>query len=126
MAKYRTNVITHGQSGKFAHICFQKNGVMRRLPDVSSRTWSPLQVKHHQHFNSAKEYGRHAMSDPQLRAHYAVLLPGWKRRLRNKNVGVYQIAICDYSNPPRFEEVSLVSFDNNVRYRISIYACDNF
>ena len=126
MAKNRRNPITHGQSGKFANICFQKNGVFRSLPDTSNRIWSPLQVKHHQHFANAREYGRRAVADVRLTAHYASLLPNWKRKIRNKNVGVYQIAICDFSHPPFICEVKLTRSHNPPVFCLSVFAGDMF
>ena len=83
MSKNESNPITSGQSGKFDRISFQKNSVMRKLPDTSNRTWSPLQVRHHEHFENAKEYGRHVVADAQKSAYYKALLPKWKKKRNN-------------------------------------------
>jgi len=126
MSKNEGNLITGGQSGKCDKFCFQKNSVMRKLPDTSNRTWSPLQVRHHEHFESAKEYGRHVVADEQKSAYYKALLPKWKKKRRISNVGVYQIAVCDFSHHPVIEKVELLRAWDTSFFSILICASDNF
>ncbi len=126
MSKNESNPITSGQSGKFDRISFQKNSVMRKLPDTSNRTWSPLQVRHHEHFENAKEYGRHVVADAQKSAYYKALLPKWKKKRRISNVGVYQIAVCDFSHPPVIKKVELMRAWDTSLFSILIYPLDNF
>ncbi|MCK9424052.1 MAG: hypothetical protein M0Q38_15815 [Bacteroidales bacterium] len=126
MAKNKGNSITSGLSGKFNGICFQDDGVMRSLPDTSNRKWSPLQVKHLTRIEQCKEYGRYAVADAKLTEYYTPLLIKWKKKIKNKRVGVYQIAICDFYHPPEIDEVKLSSEGNPSAYFISIHASDNF
>jgi len=126
MAKNTENIITRGLSGKFANVCFQKNGVIRKLPDRSNFRWTPLQAKHHEHFESAKEYARHVVADAEKTAYYTPLLKKWKKRCRLQNVGIYQLAICDFSHPPEILRVEFKGRPGKPESRIAVFAHDNF
>jgi len=126
MAKNTENIITRGLSGKFANVCFQKNGVIRKLPDRSNFKWTPLQAKHHEHFESAKEYARHVVADAEKTAYYTPLLKKWKKWRRLQNVGIYQLAICDFSHPPEILRVEFKGRPGKPESRISVFAHDNF
>ena len=71
MAINKGNSLLYRMSGKFNQILFQKNGVMRSLPDLSKRKWSPLQVKHLNRMEQGKNYARQAMADPEQNAYYS-------------------------------------------------------
>jgi len=62
------------------------------------RKLSVNQKQHLRRFELAKEYGRRVKSDPELMAEYRDPL----RRMRKKNrrIGIYQLAIKDFMNPP--------------------------
>jgi len=126
MAKNTENIITRGVSGKFGKACFQKNGVIRKLPDRSNFKWTPLQTKHHEHFESAKEYARHVVADAEKTAYYTPLLKKWKKWRRLQNVGIYQLAICDFSHPPEIVRVEFKGRPGKPESRIEVFAHDNF
>ncbi|MEI7983141.1 MAG: hypothetical protein WCI71_15935, partial [Bacteroidota bacterium] len=126
MAINKGNSLLYRMSGKFNQILFQKNGVMRSLPDLSKRKWSPLQVKHLNRMEQGKNYARQAMADPEQNAYYSSLLKKWKKKIKGGNIGVYQLAICDFFHPPVIRQVELLRASDPLTYNISIHVCDNF
>ncbi|MCX6244286.1 MAG: hypothetical protein NTU98_06220 [Bacteroidetes bacterium] len=105
MARSRGNIITHSYSGKLGKVVLQKDGVMRSLPDVSKRVRSGKQKIHLSRFEQAKEYARRVLADPLQRAQYEE--PLRKLKKKNPNIGIYQVAIKDYMNPPKITDIGL-------------------
>ena len=126
MYRNREIIITFGKKRKSSGLSFLQDGVVRKPPARTRRSWSDRQVNHLTRVEQAKEYGRLAMADAEKRAYYLSLLPKWKKRRRIKNAGVYQIAICDFYHPPVIEEVELIAHSNNQEFSISVIALDNF
>lgn len=54
------------------------------------------------------------------------MLKRWKKKIRSQNVGVYQIAICDFSHPPKLDKAELIKETNTHEYSIRIHATDIF
>src|ERR1035437_8281267 len=98
MAHSRQNIITKHYSGKLGNSVLQSDGIIRSLPDTSNRIWSEDQKGHISHFQKAKEYARMVKADPILSAPYLEPLKRLKRK--KKNMGLYQLAIKDFLNPP--------------------------
>ena len=106
MAHSRYNVITRTYSGKLGHVVLQADGVIRSRPDMSNRVLSEKQQKHLARFELAKKYGRMVRADAELSALYSVLLKPWKKK--KKNIGIYQLAIKDFMNPPEISKIEVV------------------
>ncbi len=102
MARSNYNMITRTYSGKLGNIVMQDDGVIRSIPDLSETIRSEKQKQHLLRFERAKEYGRQTVADPQQSAGYAVYLKRWKKK--KKNIGIYQLAIMDFMNPPSIRE----------------------
>jgi hypothetical protein len=126
MVKNMNNILTRGQSGKFGDMVFQHNGIIRSQPDTSKRQWSPAQSQHLEKFSLAKAYGRFAVVDKETSDYYTPLLKRWKKKIRSQNVGVYQIAICDFLHPPRLDTAELIIETGTSEYSIKIHASDIF
>jgi hypothetical protein len=120
MAITRENVITKYYSGRLGHVCLQEDGVIRSLPDMSKRKISKNQKQHLDRFQTAKEYGCRAKSDASLSDHYAAFLKKWKKK--KKNMGIYQLAIMDFMNPPLIWKITIA--DENPELVIRIMAMD--
>ena len=93
-------------------------------PGKSKRKWTENQAKHLSRFECAKEYGRRAVADPVLSAHYAVYRTRWKRKL--KHTGIYQLAIMDFMRLPEICKASLERSGRMAGSLISITAMDQF
>jgi len=65
-----------------------------------------VQEKHLARFELAKKYGRMVRADAELSALYSVLLKPWKKK--KKNIGIYQLAIKDFMNPPEISKIEVV------------------
>ena len=105
MAQTKENVLTKHYSGIVDQVVFQADGVIRSRPDVSNRKWSKKQKQHLTLFDSAKGWGRKACSDPELSALYRPALE--KVRRKNKYLGIYQLAIMDFLNPPEIKSIAI-------------------
>ena len=118
MAHSRQNVLTKTYSGKLGDVVLQSDGIIRSRPDTSNRIWSEDQKGHISHFQQAKEYARMVKADPVLSAPYLEPLRIWKRK--KKNMGLYQLAIKDFLNPPEisFIERDQTSSSNPMEFRI--------
>ncbi|MDD4603950.1 MAG: hypothetical protein PHF97_09120 [Bacteroidales bacterium] len=126
MAKNLGNIVTSLHSGKFANISIQRNGVIRSLPDVSKRKWSPKQKQHLTRINESKDYARRVLADPEKSAHYSNLLPKYKKKIGKNNVGVYHLAIHDFFYPPEILRVALTQHSWDHSYYILIVTKDSF
>jgi|GEM_PF-7047650 len=72
MAHGRKNLIMKVFRGKSGKLCMEPDGVSGSQPGKSKRKWTENQAKHLSRFECAKEYGRRAVADPLLSAHYAM------------------------------------------------------
>jgi hypothetical protein len=88
---------------------------------MSKRVLSDKQKKHLSRFELAKAYGRRVVADPALIEHYTFFLKRWK--MKRKNTGIYQLAIMDFMNPPKVEEVDLDSWDGIYVITIAVTHC---
>lgn len=125
MARSSQNTITQSYSGKLGNIVLQRDGVIRSRPDMSKRVLSGKQAEHLSRFEQAKEYARGVWNDPDRSARYATILAGWKRKSGKKNLGIYQLAIRDFMNPPEIKEI-IVEDDPGGSRLISVNAADVF
>jgi hypothetical protein len=126
MAKNLGNIVTSLHSGKFGNICIQKNGVIRALPDVSKRKWSPKQKQHLTRIKESKDYARRILADPEKSAHYSNILPKYKKKTGKNNIGIYQLAIHDFFHPPEIIRVSFIEHSWDHSHYISIVTKDTF
>jgi hypothetical protein len=104
MARNVGNVIIVNQTGKIGNLCMQRNGIIRKRPDVSKRNWSPGQLAHLKRIEDAKAYARRVKDDVALSEPYLCVLKKWKKKL-GPNIGVYQLAIRDFMRPPTISEI---------------------
>jgi len=86
---------------------------MRSRPDITNRIWSENQVLHLSRFQCAKEYGRMAVADAAMSAFYQENLSRFKRN-RRAFIGVYQLAIMDFMNPPVIRNVRLNNTSSSI------------
>ncbi len=99
MAKCNENVLLRSISGRLGNVVVQRNGVVRTKPKPAKRKPSQKQEEHHHRFVLAREYAREVVADPGRSEPYKAILVRLKRK-RKLNIGVYQLAIRDYMNPP--------------------------
>jgi len=89
MARIGKNSLTRGLSGKLGgQLVFQKNGVVRSLPDPSKLKWSKPQLEHRRRFELAKNFARAVLADPELKILY--------QSRAKKGIGAYQVAISEF------------------------------
>jgi hypothetical protein len=122
MARNNGNTVTNSYSGRLGRVVIQQNGVMRSLPDVSNRVLSGEQVEHLRRFKQAMEYARRVLDDPILRAQYEKPLRKWKKKI--PNIGIYQLAIMDFMNPPEIWNVAMDSSDRRKGFIVTVFASD--
>jgi hypothetical protein len=122
MAKSRNNILTDSYSGKLGDIILHRDGVMRSIPDMSKRILSGGQLEHIKRFERAKEYGRQVAADPARREYYAG--PLRKRKKKNPYIGIYQLAIMDFMNPPEVLNIFLESTGGNPGLTVIINVTD--
>ena len=93
MVKVKNNALLKGFSGKLGgQLVFQKNGVVRSLPDPSKLKWTDAQRKHRSLFEEAKQFARFIVANPELKAIY--------QAKAKKGIGAYQVAISAYMKHP--------------------------
>lgn len=88
-------------------------------PNVSQRTWSPLQKEHLTRIEEAKDYARRAISDPVLNEYYA------EKALRKKGIGAWHLAIKDYYHPPEILDAYFMAFTGKSGDIVQFTALDN-
>jgi hypothetical protein len=122
MAKVKSNVILEGISGKIGGtLVFRRvNGktILAKAPDMSEREYSPAQTTHLNKFQTAKKYGRELKKNPELKAVYQTRAKG--------NKAAYHVAIGDFMNSPKVEQIDLGAYHGQVGDIISIRATDDF
>ena len=105
MAHSRNNVITRTYSGKFGNTCMQSDGILRSRPNMTDRILSEKQKQHLSRFELAKEYARQVVADAEKSANYVRYLKKWKKN-KKKNIGIYQLAISDFTHPPKIHNIN--------------------
>lgn len=104
MARNRENCITRSSSGKLGQLVFTSDDTIRSRPDTSKRVWSPRQLEQQQKMARAKEYGRMAISDPELNSFYA------EKAAHKHGLGAWHLAISDYCHPPEILSANFPGF----------------
>jgi len=125
MATNKRNPGTKGMSGKIGSHVYQKNNVVRSRPDTSRREWSENQKAHLERMDKAKKWGLEVTRSAELTAYYTPLLDSWIARTGKNTVGVYQMAIKDYMNPPTIVHEKF-SQDENGDILFTFNAYDEF
>jgi len=113
-------MITNKYSGVVGPAVMTINGHMRKRPDFSERNLTPEQLKHLSRFEDAKQYGRIAVSDPEMNAWYASLAAG------REGMGAWQVAIMDYFRRPGIVAVSFGGFGGKPGDAIAVEVWDVF
>jgi len=122
VAKVKSNILLDGVSGKVGDVLVfrQMRGktILAKAPDMSRQILSPAQKTHLNKFQLAKEYARKQTADPEAKAAYQ------RRACGNK--AAYHVAIGDYMNSPKIEEIDASAYHGRVGDILKIRATDDF
>ncbi len=106
MAKTKTGSVLDGIQGRVGNVVFRRWGesyVVSARPRRSQRQPTAGQLAHRERFRHARDYARQALTDPDVKALYAV-------RARERRCSPYAIAVGDFFNAPSVDEIDLSAY----------------
>jgi hypothetical protein len=122
MAKSGNNIVTHGLSGQVGGLLVFKTlhgkTIVSASPRKSNHEPSDKQKEHQKHFQEATIYGKTVEVTPELRAQYESIVP--------EGGSVYLVALVDFLNAPKFDEVDVSKYVGNPGNTIRIRVTDDF
>ena len=92
MARISSNTLLKGLTGRIGNMSITKNGIVRSLPEKSSKPRSKEQVRNSDKFKLALDYYHKVKADPDLFNRY-------KKKLK-KGRRIYNIIIADFMKRP--------------------------
>jgi hypothetical protein len=122
MAKSGNNIVTHGLSGQVGGLLvfktLQGKTIVSASPRKSNHEPSDKQKDQQKHFQEATIYGRTVNVTPELRAQYESVVPDGS--------SVYLVALADFLNAPKFDEIDVSKYVGNPGNTIRIRVTDDF
>lgn len=122
MAKSINNIITHGLSGKVGDLLVfsQRNGktIVSKVPQKSNKV-TEKQAQQRQKFQEAVIYSKGILKDPTSKLEY-------EAEAKDRGIQTNSVAIADFLNAPKIEEVNLSAYTGKVGDTIKIKAFDDF
>lgn len=122
MSKVKNNIVTQGLSGKLGNmLVFRQRGdqtIVATKPAESNKEFTAAQKAHHTKFQKAIIYGKAAIADASIRGEY--------EKGANENQSAYNIAVADYMNAPKIENIDISGYSGNINELIFVTVVDDF
>ena len=122
MATTENNYVTHGLRGQVGGLFVFKtvNGktIVAAPPRKSHHEPTEKQLKQQNLFQEAAIYGKTVMVTPKLSALYKTAVP--------QGGSVYKVALADFLNAPKINEIDVSNYVGNPGNTIRIRAIDDF